>query len=408
MKQRLSCLFLFGLFIVFVVSARAESETETQIRFFEARIQRDPYDFITPTKLGAAFLDKARETGDITFYSNAEKSLKTALTRNPEHVTAQALLASAFLAQHKLAEAITIAEKAIKISPDDVFSNSVLGDALLERGDVAAAEMCYKKIVTQNPGFFVHSRIANLRYIRGDVSGAIESFGRAIQSAEDDNAPKENLAWGHVQQGEIFFRTGEFSKAKSQYEAALKILPDYFGALEHLAELAAAETNFNSAIALYQKVIQPTPRPEFLHALGDVYAFMGKTAEAKLWHDRALKIYLDSVKRGEIHYYHHLAAFYSDAERDSVEAVKWARKDFEIRKNVFACDALAWALFQNAEFDVAAQMITKALAFGTRDAHIFYHASMIYMRSGKAAEGKKLLRELKEINPRYDSFHVHR
>ena len=408
MRQLFKWLFLLAALSSFSFSVAAESDADQKIQFLEARLQRDPSDHITPTQLGSAYLQKARESGDLTFYPKAETAFRTALARNPQHSTAQSLLAAALISQHRFAEAITNAEIVIKKSPDDFFTHGVLGDAALETGDTAKAEAAYKKMLKLNPSLFAYSRIANLKYLRGDISGSLDNFSEAIESGERESASKESLAWCHTQKGEIHFRTGDFRQAATNYDAALKIFPDYFSAWEHLAELRAAETNFTEAISLYKKAIERVPRPEFQQALGDVYTFMGKTTDAKPWHDCALKGYLDAADRGQMHYYHHLATFYCDVHRDSAEALKWARKDFEVRKNVFACDALAWALFQNAEFESAAEIMKKTLALGTRDAHLFFHASMIYMRGGNPVEGKKLLREIREINPRYETFHAHR
>lgn len=397
------CSFLF-----FAISVAAQTNTDAQIQFWKSRLQRDPYDYISPTKLGAACLQKARESGDLDFYFQAEEALKTALARNPEHVTAQALLASVFVAQHKFTNAISLAEKTIKALPDEPFAHGILGDALLEIGNVTKAETVYKKLGELDSGLFTHSRMANLKWLRGNISGALESFGKAIEAGERDGAPLENLAWCNVQQGGIYFRTGEFKKAEARYEAALKLMPDYYLALDHIAELRAAETKYDEAVKLYQKLIERVPRPEFQHALGDVYAFAGKSVEAKRWHERALASYLKAATNGQIHYYHHLASFYSDVEVKPAEALKWARRDLEVRQNVFAYDGLAWALYRDGQFAAALEAIKKALAIGTKDEHLLTHAGMIHVRAGKFDEGKKFLHEADAINPRNTAFHLHR
>jgi tetratricopeptide (TPR) repeat protein len=101
-------------------------------------------------------------------------------------------------------------------------------------------------------------------------------------------------------------------------------------------------------------------------------------------------------------------SFYTDAQENPEEALAWARKDLEIRHSVGAYDGLAWALFRNGNFDEAREMITKALAAGTKDAHVTYHAAMIHLAAGKMEAGKEWLRRTAEINPRYNTFHVHR
>ena len=135
---------------------------------------------------------------------------------------------------------------------------------------------------------------------------------------------------------------------------------------------------------------------------------MGKLGEAKPWYNRARDAYLKSVQTGNAHYYHHLAGFYSDAEEVPVEAVRWARQDREVRHSIYAYDALAWALYKNGEFGPAAKEMSQALILGTKDAHLLFHAGMIFARAGELDRGRALLKESLAVNPRYNSFHAHR
>ena len=135
---------------------------------------------------------------------------------------------------------------------------------------------------------------------------------------------------------------------------------------------------------------------------------MGKPDQAKPWHDAALAGYLESTARGEVHYYHHLAGFYADARQDGAEAVKWARKDAELRPNFLTQDGLAWALYRNGQFAAARATAEKTLSSGVKDPHLFFHAGMIYLADGRTGEGKRFLQTVAEINPGYENFHVHR
>jgi tetratricopeptide (TPR) repeat protein len=150
------------------------------------------------------------------------------------------------------------------------------------------------------------------------------------------------------------------------------------------------------------------PRPEVLHALGDVYAVMGKAGDAKAWHEKALAKYLGATRDGSSHYYHHLAGFYCDSRPDPAEARKWARKDLEVRRSVHAYESLAWALYHNGEFAAAADAMDKALSLKTKDSHVLYHASLVYYRAGKAERGRECLKRAAEANPKFMEFHVHR
>src|SRR5205814_9090181 len=133
-------------------------------------------------------------------------------------------------------------------------------------------------------------------------------------------------------------------------------------------------------------------------ALGDVYAAMGKPADAATWHARARDTYLKNIQEGNSHYFHHLAGFFSDTEENPVEALKWARKDLELRHSAAAKDALAWALYRAGEFEAAANAAREALNNGSKDAHILFHAGMIFLAAGDAVRGTGFLAAAARIN----------
>jgi hypothetical protein len=79
-----------------------------------------------------------------------------------------------------------------------------------------------------------------------------------------------------------------------------------------------------------------------------------------------------------------------------------------LRHSIQACDALAWALFKAGKNEEALDLTTRALATGVLDAHILYHAGMIRMGSGDIPGGSAELQKAMKVNPRYNTFHVHR
>ena len=62
-----------------------------------------------------------------------------------------------------------------------------------------------------------------------------------------------------------------------------------------------------------------------------------------------------SVEQGEVHYLHHLAAFFSDVREEPASAIKYARRDLELRHSAAADETLAWALYRGGEFEKSAR-----------------------------------------------------
>ena len=254
----------------------------------------------------------------------------------------------------------------------------------------------------------VFSRRSDLARLRGDNDESLRLALRAADEAVARGESPENCAWYRLRAGEIFFRSGQLDDAEEQYRSALEQAPQSYQAAEHFAELRAAQEHFDEAIDCYKKLIARVSRPDLQQELGDLFLFLHKPDEARPWHDKALAAYLASARRGEVHFLHHLAGFYADSREEGAEAVQWARKDLALRSTPFTHDALAWALYRARRFAESRGELEAALAGGIKDAHIYYHAGLIFSAAGEIERGQEFLRETARLNPRYSSFHVHR
>lgn len=381
----------------------AASPQDATLHFLEARVAGDPLDAVAQNRLSAVCIQQMRDTGDLAFLERALNSARASLAAVPaaQNPGGLAALALAEFESHHFSEALKLAKQAFATDPRNTPALATSGDAQLEIGDYTAAGKIYRQLEAEDVTPSLQARLARLAELKGENEKAITLLTTVVGTPGDS-------AWYRVRLGELNFRTGDFAKAEAHYEAARQLQPESFLVLEHLAELRAAQGKFAEAIALYKKVAAAAPRGEFFQALGDLYVFMGQTADAKPWHDRALAAYLKSVGQGNAHYYHHLSGFYADAQENPTEALRWARKDLEVRHSVYAYDTLAWALYKNGEFAPAAEAMTRALALGTQDAHLLFHAGMIFSRAGELARGGALLKQSLTVNPHYNSFHVHR
>ena len=273
-------------------------------------------------------------------------------------------------------------------------------------GGYEEAKREYQRAIEKNPTWDNLARLAYWEAKFGDPKIA----DRLYEHAEEAISAKgmRSYAWVELERGVLCLKRGRHGDALAHYRRAETAYSGYWLVDEHIAELLGAERKFGEAVALYEKVIARAPRPEFQQALGDLLLVMGKADRAKPWHDRALTAYLESVERGEVHYYHHLTGFYADVRGDGVEAVKWARRDVQLRRNFMTQEALAWALYRNGQFAEALDTIKLALSSGVIDAHLFLHSALIHLAAGWVDEGKRLLQQAAEINPRFEEFHVHR
>ena len=379
------------------------------IQSAQATAARSPNDAAGYAKLGAAYFQRARETGDVSDYQLAEQSLTKSLDLVSADFSADAALgtmASVCMGEHRFADALSYAQKALSLGTGDVSSFAIVGDAYADMGEYDKAALAYSRLtprdMTLSPraAYARDSRLSYLKFINGDTSGAIKLMKTAVTEGIEAQLQGENLAWLYYELGEYYTQAGDTASADGAYIAALTIHPGDYRALAALGKLRANNGRYAEAIVLYQKAIAVVPMPIFVAELGDIYARSGNQAEARKQY--ALVEYIGLL--GHINQVLHnrdLALFYADHDMKLAESLDLAQKELEVRHDVYTWDALAWALYKNGKLTEAAKASEKATRLGTQDSLLLFHAGMIAERLGQPEQARNELREALQINPRF-------
>ncbi len=378
------------------------SKTDGTISFYQDLIRREPDDYTNYSHLGEAYIQKARETGDTAYYDKAEEVLKKALELYPGSYASVVFLGQVNSAKHDFQEALFYAEKAVALRPGESYAYGILGDAHVELGEYDKAQSAYQKMLALSPNLYSYSRMSYIRELRGDTEGAKEAMQKAIEDGIDKKLTDENIAWAQYILGEVYFNSGDLNKAEEQYEASEKTYENYYYAVAGLAKVRAARKKYEEAIELYKKAIDAIPLPVFISSLGEVYEKIGNMEQAKKQYDLVEYIGLLS-KINKVIYNRELALFYADHEMKLKEALELAKKELEIKKDIFTYDTLAWALYKNNRLKEALDASLSSLRLGTKDAKLFFHAGMIYYKLGDMNKAKEYLSKTLSTNP---YFHV--
>jgi tetratricopeptide (TPR) repeat protein len=389
------------------------SQTDNQIQTLQDRVKEAPGDYAGYDALGSAFFQKARETGDIAYYELAEQTLQKALALAPTDFRAADPLvhmALVYMGEHRFSEALAYAQKAIGTGSGNLAAFAVEGDAYTDLGEYDEAAAAYNALqtlgqATSSPlalAYMSDSRMAYLCYLRGDSAEAIRLMQSAIAAALQTNVPRENLAWLYFELGERYFQTGELGNADLSYESGIMADPNHYRSLAGLAKVRAAQGKFEESIQIYQRSIAIIPFPVYVAELGDVYKKLGRLKEAQQQYD--LVEYIGHLsKLNQVLANRELALFYSDQGIKLPEALELARKELELRQDIYTWDTLAWALYKNGRFQAAAEAMKQALALQTNDSLLLFHAGMIYHSLAKDSDAEAFLSRALETNPH---FHV--
>lgn len=386
-------------------SGSEERASELSIRQGLWLLRRNPEDVRAYHRLGDGYIARARETGDVADFDRAERALRRAVALAPDYAPAVRHLAYVLYSRHAFAEAATEAARAIALDPTDGAAHGILGDAALEVGQYDEAAEAYRRMMALGQDLHAYARRAGLASIRGDVDGAIADLERAIAEGRQRRRPRESIAWAQWQLGHDHFAAGRLAESEAQFEAALRTFPGYHRAWAGLAQVRAAQGRHDAAADLYTKALAVVPLPEYAAALGDVHARQGRMADARRQFDLVEYIgRLNTLNR--VLYNRELALFYADHDVKHDAAVTLARKELEVRRDVYAWDVLAWALLKSGRPEEAQVAMVEALRPGTRDARLFFHAGMIHARLGDLTTARDQLARALAVNPYFHLSHA--
>lgn len=387
------------------VASQARAESAARIAFLEARAGDDPLDVFSLNELAAEHLQRARETGDVSYLSRAGEALRQSLARRPEdNYEALALSANLAVTQHDFAAGLDLAQRAAALKPNAAYAYGAAGDAQMGLGRYDEAAQSYAKLHGIEPSLSSESRLALLAQLSGEHEEALAHWDAALAMAQGDGVP-EHEAWARTQMAHLRFITGDLDGSRSQYAQALETLPGYVHALAGLGRVAAALGDLDAAIARYETAIAVVPLPEYVIALGDVYAAAGDQKRASDQYELVAAIEQLYAANG-VNLDLQIALFNADHGRELQATVARAEALFAAQPNIQAADALAWVRYNAGDIEGARIAIGDALRTGSRDPMLLFHAGMIHKAAGDTDLAATYLRQLNEQNPRFSVLYA--
>ena len=259
-------------------SSRASASTDAQIKIVQEQLRSHPENVQSYTQLGLLYLQKARETGNPTYYQKTEEALNKALASQPDDYASVAASGALALARHQFHEALRLGEKARQINPDRTYAYGVIADSQIELGQYSDAVDTLQEMVNLRPDMSSYSRISYIRELHGDIEGSMEMMQRAVDSGTPN---LESTAWVRTQLGNLYLNTGNLKGAEAEYQRTLQDRANYVYAMAGLGRVQAAQGDTQPAIKSLEKAIAIMPMPEFVIALGDLYQTTGQQAKGR-------------------------------------------------------------------------------------------------------------------------------
>lgn len=355
---------------------------DQQIAQTQARVKSGPNSGPQIERLGWLFVEKARVSNDPGFYKLAEQCALCLESVDSNSLDALLLKGHVLHSLHRFKEAKPLALELIR-KRGLAFDFGLLGDVEYDQGNISEAAAAYQRMVNLRPDLQAYSRVAQIRWITGDLSGAVEAMDLAAQAGSPLNA--EPTGWTYSRLALLQLQSGDFPAAKRSASVALQMQTNSAPAWLALGRIQLAAGATNAAVESLRKAAALNHLPESQWLLADALGVMGKNTEAA-------DVEKELQERGASEDPRSFSLYLSTRGLHPELALKLARRELDTRLDVFTHDALAWALKANGNLPAARAEMTKALAEGTQDARLFFHSAVINAAAGDNAEAARFSR----------------
>lgn len=373
---------------------------DLDIEFYRARVARDPRSARDFTQLAGLYLQRARETADNEDLERAEETARHSLAlRRGRNDAAYGVLASSLMGQHRFAEALETARALLAADSTSIAARGMVAEAELELGQYADAGREFGRLGSYQADLGIAPRLARWAELRGRPDEARRLLRQVLSEASRRHGmPREQIAWFHLRLGDLALRAGHLPEAERELDAGLAILPGDHRLLGTLARLHAVRHEWRQATEVGELAVSRALDPATLGLLHDAWTALGDSARAAEYY-RAMAV---SVLRQPGPYHRAWSLFLLDNEREVPRVLTNVESELRTRHDVYGFDLLAWALHRSGRDAEARAPMARALALGTRDAMLFYHAGMIARALGDTALARARLDTALAINPYWD------
>ena len=332
-------------------------------------------------QLGWLFVAKARASFDNGFYKLAEQCAACMESREPGNASALLLRGHVLHNLHRFKEAEPIARTLVaqRGAPMDF---GLLADVTMEQGRLDEAVAACQQMMDLRPDSRAYARAAHLRWLKGDLNGALTVMQEAANSVGTRDA--ESAAWMQTRLAFYQFQSGQNAAAHQSCDTALRLQASYAPAMLLRGRLLLAEGQPALAVEILEQAVRLNPLPEYFWALTEALTETGQSERAQLARTML-------ARHGTADDPRTYALFLATKNDQPDLAVKLARQELDQRADVFTYDALAWAQLAAGDTSAAQQNISHALAEGTQDARMLLHAAVIHQRTGDAPGAKNFL-----------------
>lgn len=375
----------------------APADLKALISDHEDRVRDRPGDAAAWAVLGAAYVERAAQTGDFALYPKAERALRRSLAERPAekgNTGAAVGMGALANARHDWAAGRSWGERARRLDPASWAAYPVLVDAFNGLGDHAAAGRAMDRLQQVASGPQVKGREA---MVYRDKGWREDAAALAYDAALTSSTRSEKAA-ALVRQGELAWERGEAAESLEHHEAALEEDPEARRALAGRARALAALGRSGEAQRDWRTVLEERPSAEYALEAGELDDALGLDGDAGTRYAQVPTLVAEARKHGvdgDL-----VLARYEADHGDPAAAVRLLQGEWrQGHRSVHVADAMGWALYRAGRAGDALPFAKLATGQGLRSAVFSYHRGEIERELGSSGPARRHIDEALRTNP---------
>jgi tetratricopeptide (TPR) repeat protein len=306
----------------------------------------------------------------------------------PPIAQAHYVLASAYLAQQRGADALAVYRQMMELFPKDPQPSFLVGTLLLAQRQQADARKAFEKSIEISPDYL--PAIEKLV----DIDIAEQQYATAMNRVHGliEKDPKLAQPWG--MRGKIYFAQKDFSHAEADLLKAIELDPSLEPAYLLLAQLYVATNKQDQAIEKLNAFVEKTKDVPALLQLGLIHERLKHFEAARDTYEKLL-----AVNPNVALALNNLADIYSEHLGQPDKAYELAKKARELAPNEpHAADTLGWILFKKGDYTQALQLLQDSASQLTDEPVVQFHLGMADYMLGHEGQARIALQKAADAN----------
>lgn len=304
---------------------------DARIRYYSKKVAAYPEHYPAYALLGAAYLDKARETHD----PELVKEARTALDRSLEiqaNFNALSTMAALCNFSHRFAEAVRWGRRAADAWPEHTGVTAILVEAHLALGQDDEAGKLLSSAGESAVDFHLAVSRGQWLVSQRREDDAVDAFLQAAELAKTAGQ-RELVLWAQVRAAGVLLDSGRPAAAQPLLDAAARLdSRDRFLRM-HRAELLEVEGKREKALELCEELLRERSDAEIQCIVFRLARQLGRHERAQAAFEAAESDYQRAIEAGELYTLEALARLYVEANTHPERALALAERNLRHKRD---------------------------------------------------------------------------